>query len=428
MNYLLATLPGNLIEDRRPPRRSPYRLVLGGLCSLAILLAAGVPPAAAEVWKDSEGKFQVEAEFLGIRGADVYLKKPNGVTIKVPLARLSAESQQLARQLAQPAQPAAPAAAADTPDAAARALLVSVEAGDLRALWDALPSSYQRDVNDVIHTFAANMDVDLWRSGAAIFKKAVRVLKEKKEFILKQPALAASPVDVTAMTENYDPLVGVLETLAGSELTDLQKLKTLDMAAFLDGTGKKVAGQLAAVAKAADDKKLDLNGFPGVPVEAMPLANLGKAKFSTLKIAGDTATLRVENEGETKDVEVVRVDGKWWPKEIADKWPQQMQAAKAALTTQMPEELKKNKMAAMMPMQMVVSVLDSLLAAKTQQEFDQVIQQVMQTFAPQGPGGPPAGAPPAGAPPAGGQPAGGQPAGGQPAGGNPPPVSADPFG
>jgi len=391
---------------------------LGGLCSLAILLAVGAAPAAAEVWKDSAGKFEVEAEFLGIRGTDVYLKKPNGVTIKVALARLSAESQQLARQLAQPAAPAVPAApaAADTPDAAARALQASVEAGNLRAVWDALPASYQSDVNEVIHTFATNMDVDVWRSGTAIFKKAVRVLKEKKEFILKQPALAASPVDTTAMTENWEPIVGVLETLAGSELTELEKLKTLDVGVFLDSTGKRIAEQLAALAKAADDKKLALNEFPGVPVEAMPLANIGNAKFSTVKIEGDTATLRIENEGQTEEEEVVRVEGKWLPKKMVDQWSEQMQAAKKTLTTEMPENLKKNKMAAMMPMQMIIGVLDNLLAAKTQQEFDQVIQQVMQMFGPPGPGGPPAGGPPAGGPPAGGPPAGG------------PPAAADPFG
>jgi hypothetical protein len=317
------------------------------------------------------------------------------MTIKVPLARLSAESQQLARQLAMPAAPAAPAAG-DTPDAAARALQASMEAGELRAVWDALPSSYQRDVNDLVHAFAANMDADLWRSGTGLVRKAIRVLKEKKEFILQQPALAASPVDTTAMIENWDPIVGVLETIAASDLADLEKLKTLDVGVFLDGTGKKIAEQLAALAKAADDKKLSLTEFPGVPVDAMPLAGIGSAKFSTVKIEGDTATLRIENDGKTEEEEVVRVDGKWLPKKMVDQWSEQMQSAKTALTTQMPESLKKNKMAVVVPMQMILGVLDQLLATKTQAEFDQVIQQVMQTFAPQGPGAPPAGdAPPA---------------------------------
>lgn len=375
------------------------------LSLVAVTLLTFVASATAEVWKDSTGQFQVEAEFLGIRGTDLYLKKTNGVTIKVPLDRLSAESQQRARQLAMPAAPAAPGGA-DAPDEAARVLAASLQAGNLRAVWDAMPASYQRDVHDLIHTFAENMDADVWKAGSGLLQKAIRVLKEKKEFLLKQPALAQSPMGATAAAENWDGLVDVLETLAASELADLQKLKTLDVSAFADGTGKKVADQLAALAKSADEKKMSLTDFPGVPVDAMPLAGLGTAKFSTVKIEGDTATLRVENEGKTEDHEVVRVDGKWLPKEMVDQWEEKMQAAKDALTKDMPENLKKNKMQIILPMQMVQGVLDQLLAAKTQEEFDQVVQQIMQTFTPQPPGGgagvPPGAPGPAAAPPGGG--------------------------
>ena len=306
------------------------------LCSVAAILAAFAVPAAAEVWKDGSGKFQVEAEFLGIRGTDLYLKKPNGMTIKVPLARLSAESQAWLASWPCPRCPPPrqrPIRPTQRPEPC-RPTWKRVTC----AVWDALPSSYQSDVNDLIHTFAANMDADVWRAGTGLVKKVIRVLKEKKEFILKQPALAQSPVDTTTMTENWDPMVGVLETIAASDLADLQKLKTLDVGVFLDGTGKKIAEQLAALAKAADDKKLSLTEFPGVPVDAMPLAGIGNAKFSTVKIEGDTATLRIENEGKTEDQEVVRVDGKWLPKKMVDQWSEQMQSAKTALTTQMPED------------------------------------------------------------------------------------------
>jgi len=398
VNHVLNT---SMARPFEPLRRERWHRCTAALCTAAAILACLAGPAAAELWTDSSGQFQVEAEFLGIRGADLFLKKPNGTTIKVPLARLSAQSQELARRLAMPAAPAAPAAD-DTPDAAARALQADLEAGNLRAMWDALPPSYQRDVNDLIHTFAANMDADVWTAGTGLVRKVVRVLKEKKEFLLNQPALAQAPVDATVMSQNWDPLVSVLDAIATSDLADLEKLKTLDVGAFLDGTGKKIAEQLAALAKAADDQKLTLTEFPAIPVEAMPLAGIANAKFSTVQVQGDTATLRIENEGETEDQEVVRVDGKWLPKAMVDQWSEQMQAAKTALTTSLPENLKKNKLQIVMPMQMVQGVLDQLLAAKTQAEFDQVIQQVMQMFMPQM-GEPPAGdAPEAAADPFGG--------------------------
>lgn len=362
----------------------------------AVCLTLLAVPAWAENWTDSSGKFQVDAEFLGIRGTDVYLKRADGVTIKVPLVRLSATSQELARRLALAAAP--PAAADDTPDATARALQANLEAGNMRAVWDALPSSYQRDVHGLVHTFAANMDADVWKAGTDLLRKAVRVLKEKKEFLLKQPLLAQGPVNASAMADNWDPIVSILETLATSDLADLEKLKTLDLGAFLDGTGKQIAEQAAALARAAEGQPLELTEFPAMPVEAMPLAGIASAKFSTVQIQGDSATLRIENEDGTEDQEVVRVDGKWLPKEMVDKWSEQMETARTALTTTMPENLKKNKMQIVAPMQMIQAVLDQLLAAKTQEEFDQVIQQVMQMFMPQGLGEPPAGDAPGDAP------------------------------
>lgn len=388
MTHVLSTV--DLLGKRR---------WLAALCAAAVLTFLAVP-AAAETWTDSSGSFQVEAKFLGIRGADVYLEKAGGVVIKVPLARLNATSQDLARRLALAAAP--PATADDTPDAAARAVQANLEAGNIRAVWDALPSSYQRDIDGLIHTFAANMDADVWRAGTGLFRKVVRVLKEKKEFLLNQPLLAQGPVEASAMADNWEALVTVLETLATSDLADLEKLKTLDLGAFLDGTGKQLAEQLAALAKAAEDKPLELTEFPGMPVEAMPLAGIASAKFSTVQIQGDSATLRIENADSTEDQEVVRVDGKWLPKEMVDQWSEQMEAARTALTTTMPESLKKNKMQIVAPMQMIQAVLDQLLAAKTQEEFDEVIEQVMAMFMPQGLGEPPAGDAPGGADPFGG--------------------------
>lgn len=386
--------PGNASRQHHPAVCRTLNRRRRVVISVVLLLVGLAGPVAAEVWTDSTGQFQIEAEFVGIRGTDLYLKKATGAIIKVPLARLSADSQQLARRRAAAATPAPDAAATDdAPDAAIRALQARIEAGDLRAVWDALPSGHQRDVNDLIRTFGANMDVGVWTAGTGLVQKIVRLLKEKKEFLLSQPALSQGPVNMATIAENWDGLVGVLETIVTSELADLKQLQAIDMGAFFDGTGKKLADRLAALAKAADDKKLALTEFPAMPVEAMPLAGLATAKISTVKRDGDTATLRVENDGKTEEHEFVRVDGKWLPRPMVDEWPDKIRDAKTALTITMPDRLKKNRLQIIMPLQMIQGVVDQLLAAKTQAEFDQVLQQVMQMFAPAGNAPPGAAAP-----------------------------------
>jgi len=331
-----------------------------------------------ETWSDSTGQFQVEAQFLGIKANKVYLKKDNGVVIAVPMDRLSAASQQLARQLAAPAP-----GAADSPDGTIRTVMTELEQGNVQVVWDALPPSYQSDVNDLVHTFADNMDAELWNAGTGLAKKAVRILKEKKQFILAHPALAEAPVDADTISANWDVVVDLLDTIVNSEIADLEKLKTIDVGAFLSGTGKNIGDKLKAIAQALEGQDFSLTDFPGAEVDAADLAKLKDAKISTLNVDGDTATVRIEKDGgEVEDVQMVRVEGKWLPKEMVDEWATGIAEAKTAMTTAMGEELKQNKQQVLMPMRMVGMVLDGILATQTQEEFNDAIDGIKGMLTP----------------------------------------------
>ncbi|MBC8876760.1 MAG: hypothetical protein H8E44_45610 [Planctomycetes bacterium] len=350
---------------------------------IVVTTLAFVGPGAGyvlgETWSDSTGKFQVEAQFLGIKANKVYLKKDNGVVIAVPLDRLSAASQQLAQQLAAPAP-----GAADSPDGTIRTVMTELEQGNVRVVWDALPPSYQSDVNDLVHTFADNMDAELWNAGAGLVKKVVRILKEKKQFILAHPAVAEAPVDADTITANWDTVVDLLDTIVNSEITDLEKLKTIDVGAFLSGSGKSIGDKVMAVAQALEGQDFSMAEFPGVEVDAAGLAKLKDAKISTLSVDGDTATVRIEKEGgEVEDIQMVHVEGKWLPKEMVDGWATGIGEAKAAMTAAMGEELKKNKQQVLMPMRMVGMVLDGILATQTQEEFNDAIDGIKGMLTPE---------------------------------------------
>jgi hypothetical protein len=235
----------------------------------------------------------------------------------------------------------------------------------------------------LVHTSAENMDAELWNAGASIAKKAVQVLQQKKEFILAHPDLAQAPVDTAAITQNWDPLVDVLATIVNSELADLEKLKTFDMGAFLDGTGKTLGEKMVAIAKAAGDQDLPVAGFPAVPVDAQALSGIADAKISTVKTDGDTATIRIEKDGEFEEHELVRVEGKWLPKEMVEKWDESIASAKLAMSTVMGVGLQENKEQALAGMTMVGLVLNGLLATQTQEEFNQAIDDLKKQFIPQ---------------------------------------------
>ncbi len=51
-------------------------------------------------WKDSTGKFTIEAEFISLSGDNITLKRKDGKELTLPLSRLSSEDQAAAKQLA----------------------------------------------------------------------------------------------------------------------------------------------------------------------------------------------------------------------------------------------------------------------------------------------------------------------------------------
>jgi hypothetical protein len=386
-------------------RDSFQRRMRHALFALAWLAALGGSMAiAAETWTDNTGKYQVVGDFLALRDNVVYLRKENGVTIAVPMERLNAASQQLARQLAAvphtapgavpaPVPPAAPAtappattpAADATPDAEISALVGRLQSGDFGALWDSLPPSYQADINEVVRTFGQNMDADIWNAGKRVVNKAVSVLRDKKQFILGYPALQQPAMNVAAVDKNWDLVVGLLDAIVRSELTDLNKLKEFDGASFISGSGKEIGDRLAALSEAfqadVDPNTLPVPmEFPGM--EVVPTIDFASVKISTVQVHGDTAVLRFEQpDGKTEDHQAVRVEGKWLPKEMVDGWQEGIEQSKLYLTTTMPGQLKEAKpmlLSPFSPMKMVEGVLDQLLAADDQQAFNEVIDGITE--------------------------------------------------
>ena len=62
----------------------------------------------------------------------------------------------------------------------------------------------------------------------AILRKAVAILKTKKEIILGN-RLVEHNTNVRKVSANWDKMVNLLDTIVNSELSDLQRLKKIDV-------------------------------------------------------------------------------------------------------------------------------------------------------------------------------------------------------
>ena len=372
----------------------------------------------ARTWTDSSGKFRVEADYVGQKDGKVLLKKQNGITIGVPVNRLSKTDLDFLRSAASggPAPTGAnPLASVQSAEDTIRMIGAEVEKGNLGIMWHALPISYQADVNDLVHTFAGKMDRDIWNKGFGVAGKTLTVLKSKKDFILAQEALKSAPIETDAMSQNWDALVDLLAILVNSDISDLDKMKALDVGSFLNGPMKEFTTKAIAMSKS-------------VSPQAASMISGSVPKVTTLKDDGDTVTLKIEGpalppglsgasaasggdvfadgavgadvdvaveveDAGPREVVAVRVEGRWLPKEMVDGWPASIAAAKQAINGLSTDALAQNKQKILGGIAMVDGILDQLMNAQTADEFNRIVGDVMTMAGPMigGPGGPPPG-------------------------------------
>jgi len=279
-------------------------------------------------------------------------------------------------------KPAAAAPAADSPEAAFKAVMKGMADGKPEVIWGALPKSYQKELqDDVVRAFAGKMDAEVYGKGVAVLKKTAALLKDKKDLLLpmvaQNPMVQMAQVDAEKLKGNWDKIVGFLDTLLASEIGDLERLKKADINSFLQVTGGKLmkqAADLSAVSK--EDPYKDIQ------------SKAAGSKIEVVKVEGDKATVKITAPGEPeKTEEMVRVEGKWLPKEMVDGWKEGVTDLKAKIAGL---DLAAQKPQIMGGLAMAETTIDQLAKAKDAEEFMKIIGQVMGPLmggmAPGGPG------------------------------------------
>lgn len=260
-----------------------------------------------------------------------------------------------------------------TPDGTFTTVCKSLANGQPDVLWAALPASYQKQLQeDVVRAFAAKLDPEMYGKGVAVAKKLVGLLKQKRDLILpmvtENPMFQAAKVEKAKVAQNWDKVTGLLETVLTSELGDVARLKSVDIGAFLRGTGGRLMRQAAELsALSADD-----------PYKKEFQAKMSGVKAEVVKAEGDKATVKVSTTGEREEtMEFVKVEGKWLPQDMVQGWDRFITDAKAKVA-----EMKPDAMAAMKPQVMGTlagfdAALDQVAAAKTSEELVKAMGGIM---------------------------------------------------
>jgi hypothetical protein len=255
----------------------------------------------------------------------------------------------------------------DTAEGTVKAIVLGVQENQPGVLWQALPASYQKDVNDLVKQFAGSMDAELYDKVFVITDKAIKLLKDKKEVILEASKEIDQPVDRAKLDAQWDSIIALLNTIQQSDLSKMDKLKQMDVGVFLSTTGAQLMKQVDGLANL---------------VEGDPLTNMVKPGLKSLtveKISGDdtTAELKITIQGDSQTIPFVKVEGKWLPKDMVENWAEGITMAKQGMSEQLPMMVKENKEQAMAMLVMAETAIDGLAAAKDQAATDQAMKAIL---------------------------------------------------
>ena len=235
----------------------------------------------------------------------------------------------------------------------------------LGGLWHVLPASYQADLNGVAQSFGKNIDPEVHSKAAGVVRGLVDVLKNKKQFVLGSGMVKGLDAD-GQLASGYDSIVGLLDSVASSEIFDREKLANLDVQNFLSGSGNKIArglvGLMDVAASAGGD---ELEKF-----KSMQQATLTRVSESDGKIV---CKIQVPGE-EDKETTFVKVENKWLPEDMVKDWSKSMAEMKKTASEKMSPG---DKAKALGMMGMVEGLVSGFKGANSQAEFDTALQQAM---------------------------------------------------
>jgi hypothetical protein len=156
------------------------------------------------------------------------------------------------------------------------------------------------------------------------------------------------------------------DTLKASEIATLAGLGSVDWEQFLRTTGNTFLKHAKTI-EAEKGKN--------------PLEDLASVKVETLDIAGDRATLRISSDNHPpEDVEMVKVEGRWVPAEMADEWTTGIEEARQNLAELTPETMAAQKTQIMMFFGMANGLIDQIASLQTPEEFDAAIGPMLAPF------------------------------------------------
>lgn len=256
----------------------------------------------------------------------------------------------------------------DGPAEAIKFIMTEMADGNGGVLWQAMPASYQSDVNSIAQLAGTKIDAEIYDKVFATLNRVSTVLDKQKEFLFNM-SMGGEPTDpdeVAKMRKAWPSIMNIFAEISSSSLSSASGLQGFDGKTFFGKTVSAIIKDMDAISM--------LQGETDEP----SIADLKQAEVKLVEGTDEVATLEMSVPGEEPETETfVKVEGRWVPQEMAEGWTEQMAEAKATLEAIDPTQLAKQKPQIMGVFAMIDGVLAQIEAAETQEQFNQAVQGAM---------------------------------------------------
>jgi len=216
----------------------------------------------------------------------------------------------------------------NTPDGTIKYVLNGIANNKPEVLWQVLPSSHQKTLNDELKKSMGNVDPEVHKQSFVVLQKLTGLLKNKKTLILEsvnsfaeQSGAGAGDVMPPEVTENWDGVVSLVEIVVNSKFSDPAWVQNPDLGVLLKEDGGKLMSS-------PDIEKLinfalSEDGDPDGPKDMAQLRNWIKGiEVTVVSSAETTAKVKLsstdfeikEGEGE---LDMMKVEDRWLPQVVA---------------------------------------------------------------------------------------------------------------
>ena len=232
-------------------------------------------------------------------------------------------------------------------------------------IWQAMPTSYQTDVSDLLHLAGSKIDPELYDKSFATIARLAEVIDQQQALILNSSFMQGRSAEEMAQLEAALPsIVGLLGAITSSELASSTGLLNFNGQDFFDTTVSQFTRYAETLGQLAGEESM-LSNYMNTVVTVVEADDLQATLLTT--VPGK----------EPVEQAFSKVEQRWVPSEMASDWVAKIAEATAELEATSMQDIAANKPQMMGVLTMIDGVLAQIAAAETQEQFDQSLKGAM---------------------------------------------------